>query len=200
MPAHIETEQLFFVGKLFMLAPRSNRSLSRRDGSGCFIKQRDLTSNTIPLGCRRSAEGFIDARKELGALPAKKIKGARFHQAFQHFSIRNSSVESSAKIFQRRKKGVSVALANGDCHSAFSNVFDGSETVTNGHGRASVLAGRSRVRKGGAYTTFRRKLQPALVDVWRQNVNAHAFALPDKNRNFLRIVDLIAEQTGHKLN
>ena len=74
------------------------------------------------------------------------------------------------------------ALDNGSCHRTFADVFDRSEAVANGH---PVLV------------RLRREFEAAVIHVRRENRNPHPLALPDEDGHFVRVVDLVAEQTGH---
>ncbi len=40
----------------------------------------------------------------------------------------------------------------------------------------------------------------AVIHVRRQNRNAHALTFADENRNLVRVVDFVAEQSGHELD
>src|SRR6058998_3238661 len=44
------------------------------------------------------------------------------------------------------------------------------------------------------------KFQTTLVDIRRQDGNAHPFAFADENGNFFGVVDLIAQQTRHEFH
>src|SRR4026209_1319209 len=48
--------------------------------------------------------------------------------------------------------------------------------------------------------SLRSKLQAALVDVRRQDRTAHPSAFANENRNFLRVIDFVAQQTRHEFH
>src|SRR5437660_1077953 len=104
MSRDIETEQLLFVGKLFVIAPRRDRSSScqcyRR---GDFIEQRDLACGPIAMRGRGRDERFIDAGKKFRALAIKKIERAGFNQTLEHFSICDPGAKSPANFSSKSK-------------------------------------------------------------------------------------------------
>src|SRR5213595_3640560 len=110
MPADIETEQLLFVGKLFVLAPWSERLLPRCCRGRCFVEERNLTGNAVPMRRGGCTQGFVNAGKKLRSVPAKKIKGAGFYQAFQYFAISDTSIQPAAKILQRSEMTLLLSL------------------------------------------------------------------------------------------
>src|ERR1700736_1276966 len=102
MSGDIETEQLFFIGKLFVIAPGRDRSSSCRcHRRSDFIKQRNLACASIAMCGRGRNERFIDAGKKFRTLAPKKIERAGFNEALKHFSICDARAKSPAKIFQR---------------------------------------------------------------------------------------------------
>src|SRR5205823_11546192 len=111
MAADVKTEQLFFVGKLFVVAPRCNRVFSRRCGGVCrFIEQRNLPGGAIAMRGRGSRQRFIDAGKKFRAFAPGKIKSASLNQTFEHLLVRNACPETTAKIFQRGEIPSAVSL------------------------------------------------------------------------------------------
>src|SRR5213594_704467 len=133
MSRDIEAEQLFFVGKFFVIAPRRNRSCSSRcDRRGNAIEQRNLAGGAIAMRCRGKNERFIDAGKKFRALATQKIKRAGLYQTLEHFAIGDSRTKPAAKIFQRSEIPSLFAFPNRHCRSAFANMLDGSEPVADG--------------------------------------------------------------------
>src|SRR5437762_4742209 len=145
-----------------MLAPWGDRSCSRGRRRGCLIEQRNLTSNAVPLGGGGCSQRLIDASKKFGAIAAKKIKGAAFDQALQHFAIGDARIQTAAKILQRNEVPSPFALANGGFHRAFADVFDRGKTVTNGieSGRNLWVAITGALRP---LPHFRNKFQTAAI-------------------------------------
>ena len=190
MPADVKAEELFFVRKLFMLAPWSNQPFPRCCGGSCLVEERNLTGNAVPMRSRGCTQRFINTGKKFGALAAKKIKGARFYQTFQHFAIGDAGIQPAAKILQRSEIPSPFALANCGFHCAFADVFDRGKTVTNGP-ESGI---------GDPGYILRSKFQAAFVDVGREDGNAHAFALADEDGNLIGVVDLIAQQSSHELD
>src|SRR5438876_12075530 len=99
MSRDVETEQLLFVGKLFVIAPRRDRSSSCRCyRRGDFIEQRDLACGPIAMRGRGREERLIDAGETLRALAAKTLADARLHQTFEHFLTCRAGAKSSETI------------------------------------------------------------------------------------------------------
>ena len=97
-----------------------------------------------------------------------------------------------------------LSLANCGFHRAFAHVFDRSQSVADGPvagvGDPDCLwLGRATGVNDAGYS-FRRKFQSALIDIRRQNVDAHAFAFANEDRNLVGVVNLVAEQASHELN
>src|SRR5436190_22273116 len=152
-------------------------------------------------GC---TQGFVNAGKKLRSVPAKKMKGAGFYQAFQYFAISDTRIQPAAKILQRSEMTLLLSLANCGFHRAFAHVFDRSQSVADGPvagvGDPDCLwLGRATGVNDAGYS-FRRKFQSALIDIRRQNVDAHAFAFANEDRNLVGVVNLVAEQASHELN
>src|SRR4029453_9619485 len=163
MPADVKTEQLFFVGELFMFTPWSNQPFSRGRGGGCLTEQGNFTGNPGPVPSGGCAQGFINAGEKFGALTAKKIKRTSFDEAFQHFSISDAGIKPAAKILQRSEVPSPLAFANRGFHCAFADVFDRSKTVTDcpvaGVGDPGCLWLRHAAALSARGYSFRSKLQ-----------------------------------------
>ena len=76
-------------------------------------------------------------------------------------------------------------------------MFDGGKAITNAVEAGIVDPGAGITDAG---YSFGDEFQRALVDIGRQNRNSHAFALADENRNFVRVIDFVTEQTRHEFN
>src|SRR5205814_2365054 len=61
--------------------------------------------------------------------------------------------------------------------------------------RTAIVVGKLR-----SLPRFRTELQTAPVHVGRQDRNSHALALTDEGGNLVRVVDLVAQQTGHEFD
>src|SRR4029077_20829396 len=111
MTADVKSEKLFFVGKLFMLVPRSDRLPPRCRGSvRLLIEERNLPRHPITLESCRGCKRIFDTGEKFRAIAPSKIKRARLDEAFQHFAIGNARIEPAAEILRRRKLAAFVAL------------------------------------------------------------------------------------------
>ena len=198
MAADVKSEKLFLIGKFLVFAPRFDRL-----SPGCcgrvrvLIKERDLSGQPVALESRRGCKRIVDQGEEFRAITSGEIKRAGPDEAFQHLAIGHARIEPAAEVLQRSKLAALLALADGHGHRCFTDVFDRCEAVTNG-----VVAGM--VDPGTGITdagySFWCELQPALVNVGRQNGNPHAFAFADEHRNFFGVIDFVAQQTRHELH
>src|SRR5262245_33913023 len=202
MTADIKSEEVFFVGKLFMLIPRPDRLPPRC--CGCvrlLIEKRNLSGCPIALRYCRRVERLIDAREQLRAISARKIKRARLYETFQHLAIGEARIEPRTKILERSELAALLSLPDSDCHRCLANILDRSEAVTNCGAlwtRRPRRALERRGRRGRRRYSFRCKFQTALVDVRRQNGNPHPLAFTYEDRNFFRVIDFVTQQTGHE--
>src|SRR5262249_16627427 len=131
MAADIKSQQLFFVGKFFVVAPGRNNALSRCRSVGFVIEQANLSNGAIALRRASARERFVDDSVKFSALTAEKIERAGFDQTLQHFAIGVSRSDSSTKIFQRRVIPCSLPFFNRHLHCHFANVLDCRESVSN---------------------------------------------------------------------
>src|SRR6266478_9982727 len=174
MTADVKPEKLLLVRKFLVIVPRCDRLPPRCCGSmRLLIEERDLSGHPIALESRRRCKRIFDTGEEFRAITPGEIKRACLDEAFQHLAIGHARIEPAAEILQRSKLAALLALADGHAHRCFTDVFDRCEAVTNG-----VVAGM--VDPGTGITdagySFWCELQPALVNVGRQNGNPHAFA------------------------
>ena len=134
MSGDIETEQLLFVGKLFVIAPRRDRSSSCRCyRRGDFIEQRDLACGPIAMRGRGRDERLIDAGKKFRALATKKIERAGFNQTLEHFSICDAGAKSPAKILQRSEISAALPFADRHLHRALADMLDRGQSISDRH-------------------------------------------------------------------
>src|SRR5262245_56107836 len=132
MAADIKSEQLLFVGKLFMLIPRPDRLPPRCCGRmRLLIEKRNLSRCPIALRYCRRVERFINAREQLRAIPARKIKRTGLYETFHHLAIGHARIEPRTKILERSELAALISLPDGDCHCCLANVLNRSEAVTN---------------------------------------------------------------------
>src|SRR5438046_8625202 len=78
-------------------------------------------------------------------------------------------------------------------------MFDRGDAVTNGIQLGSGLSAAT-VGTLRSFPRFRCEFQTALVDVRRQNGDPHALAFTYEDRNFFRVIDFVAKQTGHEFH
>ena len=76
MSAHVKSEELFFVGKFFVIAPRRDHAPPRCGGMSFVVEQRDLADGAITLCGRSAGKRLVNARKKFRAIAAHKIKCA----------------------------------------------------------------------------------------------------------------------------
>jgi len=132
----------------------------------------------------------------LRACALKPVQSTRLDQAFQHLAIGYARIEPAAEILHQNKLATFVPLAYGHGHRCFADVFDRSEAVTNGVVAAAVSCDRLRLFRTAAVSargyTFWCEFQTTLVDIRRENGNPHSLAFTYENRNFVRVIDLVA--------
>ena len=100
-------------------------------------EKRDLPGHSITMRRSRRSQRIVNAGEQLRAFTLQEIERAAFHEALEHFPIRDTGIEPPAKIFQRIEIAALFTFANGSFHRPLPDILDRSQSITN---RLSVAA------------------------------------------------------------
>ena len=122
-------------------------------------------------------------------IPAQSVERTRLYQRLEHLFIGRAKVNILAEIIKALELLTLVPRCDYLLHRLTADALNGRKTESN-HFLLLITV------------TFiqRRKINPALIYIRRQNLNPHPAALTDIINDLIRITHLVRQQRRHKLD
>ena len=147
-------------------------------GLCCAVKKADLSFHVAVAIVFDRFEHCINRHQHLAAIGAKAIQRAAFDQAFERTAVKITSAAAAAKIVEIGKFTIVLPLAHDAVDQRVPDSLDGTKPKQD-------------------IVSLRGKLGSAVVDIGRQQTDAHAGTFGNIACSLVRGIDHAGQQRRH---